>query len=179
MTDMSPGVLHVAFLRHAHPVLDLGEGLFDGVQVGGVWGQEPEPGAGGPDGVTDGLGLVTAEIIDNDDVAGVQGRDELLFHIGEEAGPVDGAVEDAGRGEPVASERRQEGHGAPFAMRGEADQALASRPPASERRHVGFDPCLVDEDQALRIEPGLQALPALPPAGDRGPCPLNGEQRFF
>ena len=48
---MAPCVFHVAFLGHAHPVLDLGECLFDGIEVGAVGRQEPEPGAGGIDGV--------------------------------------------------------------------------------------------------------------------------------
>ena len=53
--DVAPGVFPFAFLCHAHPVLDLGKGLFDGVEVGGIRWQEPEPCAGGSYGRTDGL----------------------------------------------------------------------------------------------------------------------------
>jgi len=176
---MAPSVLHVAFLSHAHPVFDLGEDLFDGVQVGAVGRQEPESGAGGLDGGANGLGLVTSEIVHDDDVAGVQGLNELLFDIGQEAHPVDGAVEDARCRQPVAAQRRQERHGAPTAVRRIAPQTLIFRPPAPDRRHVGLDPGLVYEHQALGIKLGLQGLPAPTPARHIGPAPLKGEQGFF
>jgi hypothetical protein len=40
------------------------------------------------------------------------------------------------------------------AMRSEAAQALAFRSPTAQRRHVGLDPGLVDEDEA----PGIQTI---------------------
>ena len=179
MSDVTPSGFHVALLGHAHPVLDLGEGLFDGVEVGAIGRQEPEAGAGGSDGGSHGLGLVTSEIVHDDDVARLEGSDQLLFDIGKEAGPVDWAVEDAGCGEPVAAKRRDEGHGAPVPVRGEADKALALRTPAPDRRHVGLDPGLVDEHQPFGIKPGLPGPPAVSSSGDRRPSPLKGEQRFF
>ncbi|HEY8126320.1 MAG TPA: hypothetical protein VIF88_12990 [Methylocystis sp.] len=33
VTDVAPGVFNAAFQRPPHPVLDLGEGLFDPVEV--------------------------------------------------------------------------------------------------------------------------------------------------
>lgn len=179
MSDVSPGVFHVSFLGDAHPVFDLGEGLFNGIEVGAVGRQKPETGAGGFDGGANGLGLMTSEVVHDDDIPRLQGSDELLFDVGQEARPVDRAVEDTGCGEPVAPKRRDEGHGAPVPMRGEARQALASWSPAAQRRHVGLDPGLVDKHETLRVKPGLQPLPAPPPAGDRRPAPLKGEQSFF
>lgn len=176
---MPPDVFHVAFLGHSHPVFDLGEGLFDGIEVGAIGWQEPEPGAGCPDGVADGLRFMTSEIVHDDDVAGLEGSDELLLHIGPEARPVDGAVEHAGRGEPVVAQRGDEGHGAPVAMRREADETLAFRTPAPGRRHVGLDPGLVDEHQALGVEPDLPCSPTLPTARHRRPGTFKGEQGFF
>ena len=177
--DVSPGVLDGSLLGVAHPVLDLGEGLLDRIEVGGVGRQVPEPGAGGPDHLPDGRRLVGAEIVHDDDVAGLQDRDELLLDIGAEAFAVDRSVEDARGGEPVAAQRAEEGQRAPVAVRGKAAQALALRSPAAQRRHVGLDPGLVDEDQPARIETGLPGSPALPPAGDVGAGLLKGEQRFF
>ena len=43
---MAANVVDGALLDGAHPVLDLGEGLFDRIEVGRVWRQIPEPGAG-------------------------------------------------------------------------------------------------------------------------------------
>src|SRR6185312_14737478 len=64
-------------------------------------------------------------------------------------------------------------------VRREAAQAFAFRPPSAQRRHVGLDPGLVDEDQPLRVEPGLPGSPALTLTRDVGACLLQGEQCFF
>ena len=143
---MAPSVLDGSLLGQAHPVLDLGEGLLDGVEVGRVRRQVAEPGAGGLDHLPDGGCLVGAEIVHDDDVTGLQHRHELLLDIGAEALTVDRPIEDARRGEPVAAQRPKEGQRAPVAMRGDAAQPRALRPPAPQRRHIGLDPGLVDED---------------------------------
>ena len=44
-----------------------------------------------------------AEIIEDDDVARFEGRDQLLADIGVEAFAINGTVEDAGRSELVAA----------------------------------------------------------------------------
>jgi hypothetical protein len=44
--DMATYVVDVALLGGAHPVLDLGEGLLDRIEVGRVWRQIPESCAG-------------------------------------------------------------------------------------------------------------------------------------
>jgi hypothetical protein len=64
-------------------------------------------------------------------------------------------------------------------MRGEAAQAPAFGSPAPQRRHVGLDPGLVDEDQPTRIQPGLPGAPASATPRDVGSGLLKGEQRFF
>ena len=48
----------------------------------GVGRQKPKPHADGFGGGTHGLGFVTAEVAPNDDIAGPQGPNELLFGIG-------------------------------------------------------------------------------------------------
>lgn len=52
---MAPGVLDGALLSLPHPMFDLGEGLFDRVEVRRVWRQVPEPGAGSLDHLPDGI----------------------------------------------------------------------------------------------------------------------------
>ena len=179
MADVTPSVLDRSLLSLAHPVLDLGEGLFDRIEIGRVWRQEPEPGAGCAYELTDCGRLVRPEIVHDDDVAGLEHRHELLLDIGAEALTVDRPIEDARRRQPVVAQSAEESQRAPVAMRGEAAQALASRPPAVERCHVGLDPGLVDEDQPPRVETGLNRPPSLPPTGDVGAGLLKGEQRFF
>ena len=176
---MSPGLFTGSLLSDAHPVLDLGEGLLDRVEVGGVGWQVPEPCAGLADHPPDSGRLMGSEIVHDDDVAGLKHGHELLLDIGAEALAVDRPVEDTRRCQPVAAQRAEKGQRAPMAMRGKAAQALAAWPPAAQRRHAGFDPSLVDEDQPSRIEAGLPGAPALPPPRDVSAGLLKGEQRFF
>ena len=70
---MSPCVFDVSALGEAHPVFDLGEGLLDRIEVWGIGRQEPQPCPGDADDLADGLGLVAAEIVHDDNVAGAQG----------------------------------------------------------------------------------------------------------
>jgi hypothetical protein len=176
---MAPSVLDGAFLRLAHPVFDLGEGLLDRIEVRRVGRQVPKPGAGSLDHLPDGRRLMTSQIIHDDDVAGLQNGDELLLDISAEALAVDWPVEDTRCREPIPAQRSKEGQRAPMAVRSQAAKPLAPRPPASQRSHVGLDPGLIDEDQALRIETGLPGSPSLTPAGNIGARLLKGEQRFF
>ena len=50
--------------------------------------------------------------------------------------------------DPIVAQRRQQGGGLPMAVRDLGDQAATARGPASQRRHVGLGPALVDEHQA-------------------------------
>lgn len=58
-------------------------------------------------------------------------------------------------------------------------QSRAFWTPAPDRRHVGLDPGLVNEDQPFGIEMILQGLPPLSSASDVGTRLLKREQRFF
>ena len=176
---MSPGFLDGSALSHAHPVLDLGEGLLDGVEIGGIGRQVPEPGAPGTDGAADLDGFVAAQIVHHHDVAGPDGVEQLLVYPGPEALAINRAVEDAGRDDPIMAQGRHEGHGAPMAMGRVAAQPPALYTPAADRGHVGLDPGFVDEHQALGVEMGLDGLPASAPPGDGGMGLLKREQDFF
>ncbi|MET4360263.1 hypothetical protein ABIB06_000837 [Bradyrhizobium sp. LB8.2] len=123
VTDVSPSVLDGALLSLPHPMLDLGEGLFDRVEVGGVWRQVPEPGASGLDHLPDSFRLVASKIVENDDIALAQGWQEKVLNIGAEAFAVDRPVEDAGCRELVVAERAEEREGTPVTVRCEATQA--------------------------------------------------------
>lgn len=176
---MSPSVVDGSFLSGSHPVFDLGEGLLDRVEVGRVWRQIPEPGACGADHLPDGGRLVGAEIVHDDDVAGLEHWHELLLDIGAEALAVDRPIEDARGGKTVKPQSAEKGQCAPMAMRGKAAQAFAAWSPSPQRCHVGLDPGFVNEHQPFRIETRLPGPPALPSAGYIGASLLKGEQRFF
>ena len=179
MADVAPGIVDGPFLCRAHPVLDLGEGLLDRIEVWRIGWQIPQSRTGSADHLADSGRLVRAEIVHHDDVAGFECRHEKLLDIGSEAFAVDRAVEDTRCGEPITAQRAEEGERAPVAVRGKAPEAFAPRPPAPKRRHVGLDPGFVDKDQPLRIETGLKGSPALAPPRYIGAGLLKGEQRFF
>ena len=179
MTDVAPDFVNGALLSGSHPVLDFGEGLVDRGEVGRVWRQVPESCASGLDHLPDGDRLMGAEIVHDDDVAGLERADELLFDIGAEALAVDRPVEDARGGKSVAAQRAQKGQRAPVAVWGKGAQPLAFRPPAAQRRHVGLDPGFVDENQASRIEAGLPGPPSAATAGDISAGLFKSEQCFF
>jgi len=123
--------------------------------------------------------FVAAEIIEDHDVALGQRRSEDLGSIDRKELAVDGAVDDPGRADPIEAQRRNEGHGLPMAVRHHGLETLASRLPATQRRHVGFDQGLVDKDQPRGVNPVLVRLPALPLAGDIGSILLGGPICFF
>ena len=122
---------------------------------------------------------MAAEIVHDDDVAGLQNGDELLLDISAEAMTVDRSIEDARRSEPVAAQSAEEGQRAPVSVRSIPSQAFALRSPAAQRSHVGLDPGLVDKDQLCGIEALLQGPPSLEPAHHVGARLLKREQRFF
>ncbi len=127
-------------------MLDFGEGLFDRIEIGGVWRQVPEPCAGRLDQAAQGSRLVAAEIVHDDDIARVELRDEKLLDIGAEAFAVNWAVEQTRSGEAVAAQGAEESQRPPVAMRRETSHPFAFRPPSPQWSHIGLDPGLVDKD---------------------------------
>lgn len=156
----------MAFGGGSQEMLELGEDLLDRVQVRAVGRQKEELCTDGTDGTAHPLSLVTAEVVEDDDVAGSQGWDEKGLDIGGEAFAIDRPVEDTWRINPVAAQGGEESECFPVPVRDLGRQSFAPRPPTSDRRHVGFDPGLVDEDEAAGVKLSLMALPACPATGD-------------
>jgi hypothetical protein len=65
------------------------------------------------DGEANGAALMAAEVVHDDNIAGREDRDENLLDISAEAHAIDRSIDDAGRGEAVATQRRQEREGPP------------------------------------------------------------------
>ena len=106
--------------------LELGEDLLDRIEVRGVFGQKHEARPDVSDRSSYGLRLVPGvEVVEDDDVARLEGRNEELFNIGAEAFAVDGPVEQAGRVDAVVVQGGKESRGLPAAMRNLVDEPLA------------------------------------------------------
>ena len=68
-------------------------------------------GVGAADGLADGPSLVAAEIVEDDEVAGPECRDQKLLDPGLEAAAVDRAVEDVWGAQSVGAQAGEEGPG--------------------------------------------------------------------
>lgn len=179
LTDAFPDGFSGTLVGFSEQGFELGEGLLDRIEVRAVGRQQEAMGAGISKGSADGLAFVTAEIVEHDDVAGAQGRDEELGHPGKEHPPVDRAVDDAGSDDPLDAQSGQERHGRPTAVRNAPDQALPARGAAVRSGHVGLGPGLVDEDQTFGIDASLIAPPPGALTRDVGSFLLGGAQSFF
>lgn len=180
--DFADGVangLAGAFSGLAEEALELGEEQLDGVQVRRVFGQEDQLGASRSDSLADGLALVASEVVHDDDVAGLERWGEDLLDINPEPLAVYRPVEKPGCLDPVVAQRGQKRHGLPTTIRHLGLEPLAAWRPAPERRHVGFRPSLIDEDQAGRGNSVLILLPLAAPSRDVGTVLFAGEYGFF
>jgi len=77
--EVAPGIFDRPFLGVAHPVSDPGECLLDRVEVGRIGRQAAEMGIGAADGVADDPALMAAEIVEDDEVAGPECRNQKLL----------------------------------------------------------------------------------------------------
>lgn len=120
-----------------------------------------------------------AEIVHDDDIAGLEGGDENFIDIEPEAFAVNRPVDEPRRVDTVMAQCRQEGHGLPVAVRHVGLKPLAAWRPSPERRHVGLGPSLIDEDHAGGVDPVLIRRPLGSPARHVGAILLAGDQRLF
>jgi len=158
---------------------ELCEDLLDRIEIGTVGRQEEELRSDRSKRTSDSFCFVTAEIVDDDDVAGFERGQKKLLDISAEAVAVDRSIDHAWRVDAVAAQRRKEGQSPPVSVRDLAQEPVTARRPAAQAGHVGFGPGLVDEDQPSRIKPALIGFPACAFSGDVGTILLGGEQRFF
>jgi hypothetical protein len=168
-----------SFLGLAQEVFEFGEDLFNGIEVRAVGWEVDESCANASECPPDGMCLVAAEIVHDDNVAWLQCRNQELLHIAEEALAVDRAIHQAGGGDGIRPEGSKEGLCLPMAMRHAGDEPLALVAPTPQRGHIGLGPSLVDEDQSADINPGLMLAPAFALAGDVRPGLFIPTNRFF
>lgn len=150
----------------AHQMLELGEDLLDRIEIGTVGRQEQQVRADGTDRLASCFAFVGAEIVEDNDVALGQGRDQNLFHIGCEDIAVDRPVDHPWRVDAVMAQGSDEREGLPVPEWHARIEPLSARAPAAQGGHVGLDPRLVEENQASGINPALIGLPTRPLAGD-------------
>ena len=131
------------------------------------------------DGSTNGGGFVAAEVVQDDNVAGRECRDQHFFDISSEDFGVDRPLEDPGRVNPVMAQGGEERHGVPMAEGGAALEAHAARAPTAQRRHIGLGPGFINEDKTLWVHHPLIMLPPQPLACDIRAVLFLSQRAFF
>ncbi len=179
LSDAFPCCFDGSFVGLSDKCLELGEHHLDRIEVWTVGRQEEETCTDLPDRIAGQLSLVACQIVEDDDIAGLEGGDQTLSNPRGKGDAVDGAIEDEGGDDAVAAQASQEGQRLPVTMRDFCDERLSPLTPAAGARHVGLDPSLVDEDQTIRIKPVLMGLPSHPEPGHLRAVLLARHQCFF
>ena len=160
-------------------MLELSEELFNWVQIGGVFRQEQKLGACGADEPAYSFALVTAEIIDDHNVPGAKRGEEDFFDIDLKSLAVDRPLEKPWRLDAIVAQRSQERGCIPATVGGLGFESSTARPPSAQGRHVGLGPSLIDEDQALRVDPVLVLGPLCSSSRDVGTVAFASHHAFF
>ena len=147
-------------------MFELGEDLFDWIEIWAVGWQEQEMRADCTDRTFGGFAFMGAKIVEDDNVTSYQCRHEYLAHIGREDIAIDRPVDHPRRIDAVMAQGGNEGQRLPVAMWHARFQPLTARSPASQGGHVRLDPRLIEEDEATGINLVLMSLPSHPFAGD-------------
>ncbi len=158
---------------------ELGEQLFDRVEIGAVCGKVDKNSTAPFDGFSHSGDLVNRDIVHEHDVTSFQGRSQNLFDIGPKCLTVHRAFEHEGRGHAVVAQRSDECRCLPVAVQHLLDQALAARGAAVEAGDIARDTGFIDENEPLWIEPRLPLSQGLAIGRDVRPILLGGVQAFF
>lgn len=158
---------------------ELGEDLFDWVEVRTVGRQVVKVRALRFDGLADALDLVGGQIIHDDDVAGFQGGNKELLRPGPESLAIHGPIQRHGSGEAVVAKGCEERGCAPMAVRCFHQQPVTDGTAATAAHHVGCKAGLVDEGETVDVEGGLLFHPIFTRCLDVRPVLLGGVKSFF
>ena len=90
------------------------------------------------------------QVVENDDVACLQGGSELRLDVDVEGVPIHCAFDEPWGRQPMTTQSGNEGLAVPVAERSRTGQSLALRGPAPQPGELGAGRRLVDEDEAVR-----------------------------
>jgi hypothetical protein len=159
--------------------LELGEGVFDRIEVWRVRRQIEQARTCRLDHLAHLRSFVAGQIVDDDDVALSQFGGQNTLDVSLEGAAVDGAVEDEGGDHASRGQAGGESRRFPVAM-GDADaQSFAAAATAVRSGHVGRGPGLIDENKTLGIEIELLLEPRLSALQDVWPILFAGVRCLF
>ena len=177
--DEVPEAVHSPLADLSEHGLELGEGLFDGVEVGAVGREEAQGCACRLDPFAYRCPFVARQVVHDDDVTGPQFRHEHLGDIGFEPVSVDRTIQHHRRDHAGHAKARHQCGGFAVAMREAHAQALAPGAAAMAAGHVGRGPSFVDEDEPFGIEIELAVEPVMSLLQDIGTILLDSMASLF
>ena len=177
--DALPKVGHGSLCGFAQKGFELGEGKFDGVEIGRVGRQIDQRGPGRFNEVAHARDLVSREVVDDDDIALAEDGNQHLGEVDKKGLTVHRPIEKEGSDQAGTAQARGKSGCLPMAPGDRRNQALAPGASATQAHHLGVGAGLVDEDQFVGIESGLVGLPASSLLSDIGPVLFARVQAFF
>src|SRR3974390_1031222 len=136
----------------------------DGIEIRGVFWQEPRCRSRLLDRFPDARDLVDGKVVDHDDIVAFEGRNQTLLDIGAKRLSGHGAFEHHRGGHFVVPQAGHEGDRLPAPQRRETDQPDAARSPPSKPDQISADRGLVDEYQPGGVKHTLLPDPTPPRA---------------
>jgi hypothetical protein len=177
--DRRPELLHGAPPRGAEQRFEFRKPEFNRIEVRTVRWQVPEVRAGRFDALADALDVMGPEVIHHDDVPSLQRRRQDLIEIGEERVAVHRSVEEAGRGQALHAQGRDEGAGLPMMVRRVIMDARAATAPTVAPEQVSRDAAFIKKHEPSGINRGGEASPVGSGHDDVGAILLGRAHRFF
>lgn len=155
------------------------EGHLDRIEIRAVGRQESDARAGGFDRGAHLRVFVNREIVEDNDIAWPERRDEDLLHVGAKTGVVDGTIEHGRRGDTGRAQRRDDRVGFPMAAGRVIAQPHAAKTASIPAQQIGRDAAFIQKDVVPSVVERQPLAPAAPLSGDVRSSLLVGMQRFF
>jgi hypothetical protein len=161
--------------RSSQVALELGEGLFDGGEVGRIAWQEQELATFGLDSLTHPLPFMGAQVVHHDKLSRVQTRGEELFHVDFKSNSIGRPLQDHGSSHALKRERGDQRCILAAIARHPACGALSFGGSRIKGRECDIRAALIHKDQLLC----WQWAYFRSPGGSLLLVALRGTQRFF
>jgi hypothetical protein len=155
------------------------ERVFDRIEVRTVGRQKSDLRAGGFDDRAHFWLFVDGEIVQHNDIASPERRDEHLLHVGAKAGLVDRSIKHRRRRDPVGPQGGDDRVRLPMAAGCVIAQPHAAETAPVSAQQIGRHATLIDKDVLPRVVQWQPVAPVAPLSGDVGAPLFGGVDRFF
>ena len=153
--------------------------VLDRIQIGTVFREKPEAGAGVFDRVADGQALVARQVVHDDDVAGGERRHQDLLDVREEACAINRAIKDGRGGEARHAQRREKRRRVPAPIGRVVGHPRPVQPATIAANQIRPDATFIEKDEAGGIEGGRRRVPGDPGEDDVSAIVFRRAYRFF